>query len=342
MADTDQGKGKEKPSRAKKDQSKVAGGKARASALSKDRRKAIAKTAAAVRWQQARPLKATHRGSFKADFGIDVDCYVLDDEAKTAVISQRDMGAALGFSGGSGGRLPAFIGTKLMEGYVGRELRKKLENPLVFEGFGPVANTKYHGYDVTMLIDLCKCIMEAEADGKLTSRYEDIARQAHVIVGASAKAGIKGLVYALSGYDQTREEVVAAFQRFVQEEARKYEKEFPAELYTEWHRLYEIPVPERGKPWHFKNLTVKHIYFPLAKSNGKILELVRALKSKDGDRQKKLFQFLNEMGARALRMQIGRVLEMTESSTTRTEYENKIAERFGGQTELDLSLPTSP
>jgi hypothetical protein len=64
--------------------------------------------------------------------------------------------------------------------------------------------------------------------------------------------------------------------------------------------------------------------------------LVRALKADGGDRKKKLFQFLNELGARALRIQIGRVLEMTESSATHIEYENKIAERFGGQTELDL------
>jgi hypothetical protein len=66
------------------------------------------------------------------------------------------------------------------------------------------------------------------------------------------------------------------------------------------------------------------------------LELIRALKSKDGDRQKKLFQFLNDMGARALRIQIGRVLKMSESSVNRAEYEKKIAERFGEQQELDL------
>jgi hypothetical protein len=68
------------------------------------------------------------------------------------------------------------------------------------------------------------------------------------------------------------------------------------------------------------------------------LELIRALKSKDGDRQKKLFQFLNDMGARALRIQIGRVLEMSESSVNRAEYEKKIAERFGEQQELDLVI----
>src|SRR6185437_4813463 len=103
--------------------------------------------------------------------------------------------------------------------------------------------------------------------------------------------------------------------------------------------LYEIEVPARGKPWQFKHLTVKHIYYPLAKSNGRILELLRALKSKDGDRQKKLFQFLNEIGARALRIQIGRILEMADSSTNRKEYEKKVVDRFGGQQELDLVMP---
>ena len=86
---------------------------------------------------------------------------------------------------------------------------------------------------------------------------------------------------------------------------------------------------------------MKHIYFPLAKSNGKILELVRALKAKDGDRQKKLFQFLNELGARVLRIQIGRVLEMSESSSDKQTYEAKIVQRFGGQQELDFVMPAN-
>jgi hypothetical protein len=58
------------------------------------------------------------------------------------------------------------------------------------------------------------------------------------------------------------------------------------------------------------------------------------------DRAKKLFQFLNEIGARALRIQLGRVLEMAESSPDKFTYENKIAERFGGQKELELIVPT--
>jgi hypothetical protein len=128
---------------------------------------------------------------------------------------------------------------------------------------------------------------------------------------------------------------------YVQEEAKKYEKEFPDELYQQWHRLYEIPVLERGRSWHFKHLTVKHVYYPLAQSNGKILQLVRALKAGDGGRKKKLFQFLSEVGARALRMQLGRVLEMAEDSKEKATYEQRIEKRFGnGQREFEFpALP---
>jgi hypothetical protein len=38
-------------------------------------------------------------------------------------------------------------------------------------------------------------------------------------------------------------------------------------------------------------------------------------------------------------MHLGRVLEMAESSTEARTYEKKIAERFGGQQELDLVVP---
>ncbi len=318
----------------KKNESKAIGGAARAKSLSSQRKKEIAAKAAVARWG----LQATHKGNFRDDFGIDVDCYVLNDSSKTAVISQTGMGQAIGLAQ-RGGAIQAFVSSKVMTDFVGSEIRKKLENPLKFQvrpGASENLVSIAYGYDVALLIDICKAIVAAEAAGSLTSRQASAAAQAHTILGASAKAGIKGLVYALSGYEATKEEFIAAFKAYVQEEAKKYEKEFPNELYDQWHRLYNIPVLDRGKPWHLMHLTVKHIYFPLAKSNGKILELVRAHKATGGDRKKKLFQFLNEVGARALRMQIGRVLEMTESSTSKIEYENKISERFGGQTELDI------
>jgi hypothetical protein len=313
------------------------GGHARAMSLSQSNRMAIAKKAAMARWGS----KATHKGSFKEEFGIDVDCYVLDDPSKTAVISQRGMGTALGL-GVSGSRLPMFVNSKRMAAHVGQELREKLENPLIFQAPSAGGNSpppsKVNGYDVTILIDICKAVVAAEAAGQTVNPA--VVKQAHVILTASAKAGIKDLVYALAGYSPSTEDVVSAFKLYVQEEAKKYEPEFPNELYMQWHRLYDIPVPVRGKPWHFKYLTVNHIYHPLAQSSGKIYILLKALKAKDGNNQRsKLFQFLNEIGARALRIHLGRVLEMAESSGDSFTYEKRIVERFGGQQELALIIP---
>ena len=322
------------------------GGIARREKLTKEQLSAIARKGGLAKSAKGKVPVAIRRGNFREDFGFDVECYVLDDASKTAVISQRGMGIALGLGEG-GSRFPNFIKGKVISSYLGHELLRKLEKPLIFQAPTSGTNTPQpavpiHGYDVTNLIDVCKAVIAAHGAGKLRSDQANFARQAQVIMSASAKAGIKGLVYALTGYDATREEIIQAFKAYVQEEAKKYEQEFPPELYEQWHRLYEIPVLERGRSWHFKHLTVRHIYFPLAKSNGKILELMRALKAGGGDRKKKLFQFLNELGARALRMQIGRVLEMTESSAVKAQYEARIIERFGGQQELDFEDTTSP
>lgn len=313
-----------------------AGGTARAASLSVEERRAIARKAATARWG-GKPLVATHKGNFQKDFGINVDCYVLNDASKTAVISQRGMAQAIGLGEG-GSRLPRFLGGKAISPYVGPELREKLENPLIFQGQvgGPETMTTVHGYDVTMLIDICKAVTSAEAGGRLLKSQEGIAKQAHIILNASAKAGIKGLVYALSGYDATREEVVAAFKMFVQEEAREYEKEFPDQLYAEWYRLYKLPKPERNKPWKFMHLTRDQVYKPLARSRGKIFEMTKEQRDLSQARNKKLHQFLSEIGVKALRTQLGQLLGIARISKSQNEYEQHFATLFGDQLMLNF------
>lgn len=317
-----------------KDPNAIAGGNARAKALSPQRRRDIAVKAATARWD-ARPPRATHRGSFKEEFGFDVECYVLDDEQKTAVISQRGMGGALGLGQG-GTRLTRFLSREKIAKYVGPELAGKMENPLKFQWSGPGPNALAHGYDVTILIDICKVIIKAQEDGSLGPRQQRVVKQAQLIVNASAKAGIKGLVYALAGYEAKREEVVAAFKFFVREEAREYEKEFPAQLYAEWYRLYQLPRPKKNKPWKFMHLTVDHVYTPLARSNGKILRLTRVQKTASESRRAKLHQFLSEIGVKVLRMHLGQLLGIAQVSDTKEDYERNVKKVFGGQLDMDL------
>lgn len=314
------------------------GGIARANALTPEQKKEIAKKAAIARWGE-KPPQATHKGNFKDDFGIDVECYVLNDSQKTAVISQRGMSLAIGLKNESGAAFTRFVQGKAISNALGGELIEKINNPLIFNSTTPGRGqnpTPSHGYDVTILIDVCKAIVNAESNGLLQPQQMHVAKQAHIILNASAKAGIKGLVYALAGYDATREEVITAFKLYVQQEAREYEKEFPPQLYNEWYRLYDIPKFERGRPWEFKNLTVDHVYHPLARSNGKVLEMARTSKAKSGESNRKLHQFLSEIGTKALRTHLGQLLGIARISKNWQEYEQHVKTLFGDQRELDL------
>lgn len=310
------------------------GGAVVAAKMTEEQRKARAQKGAMARWG----VRATHKGNFLQHFGVDAECYVLDDPLKTAVMTQRGIAVALGLKNPGGNDFERLVGRKSLADYVGAELLGKIAQPIEFKWIYPGAKQTeliIRGYSADILIDVCNAILAADAAGRLNKSQALIAAQARIIVNASAKSGITSLVYALAGYRPEIEEVIQAFKAFVQEEAKKYEQEFPNELYLQWYRLYGIPVPARGKSWQLMHLTRRHVYYPLAKSSGKILDLLRALRER-GPGKKKLFQFLNEIGARALRMHMGRVLEMAESSETSEEYERKVVARFGGQQELEF------
>jgi len=287
-------------------------------------------------------LLATHRGNFKKDFGIDVDCYVLNDERHTAVISKRGMARSLGMSD-RGNSITNLVQSKSLSEIITSAdgLREKLSNPLIFKdslSADGKLNPIVHGYDVTILIDLCQAIKKANEEGKLAPNQKHIARQAGIIVAASAKAGIKGLVYALSGYDVTREEIISSFKRFVAQEARGYEKEFPDELYKEWYRLYQEKRPKKNKPWRFMHLTNSQVYKPLARSNGRLLKLLKVHKREYGNKNNRLHQFLAEIGVKALRQHLGQLLAIAKLAKSRVEYECNFEKLFSDQLPLDLSL----
>ena len=91
------------------------------------------------------------------------------------------MGDALGFEGGSGKQFLRTVKGSRIAPYLGDELAERLDNPIRFQGVGKVANT-VNGYDVTILIDVCKAITRAEADGKWQIPKED-AETGRITVG---------------------------------------------------------------------------------------------------------------------------------------------------------------
>lgn len=76
-------------------------------------------------------------------------------------------------------------------------------------------------------------------------------------------------------------------------------------------------------------VTNMQIYTPLAKSKGKILEQIRASRDENGKQSDKLHLFLSEIGVKALRQHIGKLLGVAAMSETREEYEKGIEKVFG-------------
>ena len=262
-------------------------------------------------------LQSTHKGNFKNEFGYDIECHVLNDKNKTAVISKAGMGKALGLSEG-GAKFERTLSSKTISPYLSQNVRDEIDNPIKFIGFGG----EHHGYDVTLLIDVCNAYLRAEKDGVIENDHPAV-KQSHIILSASAKSGIKGLVYALANYDPTPQEIIDSYKLYVQEEAKEYAKIFPNELYEEWYRLYKIPKPAKNKPWKFMHLTNKQVYEPLANSDGVLLDLLRECKSNDKNgRNNKLHQYLDKAGGEsALRSHLGQLLGIAKISKTHEEYE---------------------
>ncbi len=308
------------------------GGAMVAAKMSPEERKARAAKGALARWGSQ--LKATHKGNFEVHFGIDAECYVLNDEAKTAVMTQRGIAAAIGLSKPGGKDFERLVEGKSVSKHLGAEVLEKVHQPIEFKWVYPGAKqnaVSIKGYAADLLIDVCKAILAANAAGDLRKNQESLAKQAAIVIGASAKAGIQGLVYALAGYDRTKEEVIAAYKMYVMEEAREYEREFSPELYEQWYRLYGLVKPVRGRPWEFRYLTIDHIYRPLAKSNGKVFALAKSNKVANGEKGDKIHQFLTEIGVKALRTQVGKITGIATVSESREEYEKYISEKIYGQ-----------
>ena len=82
------------------------------------------------------------------------------------------------------------------------------------------------------------------------------------------------------------------------------------------------------------------MYFPLAKSNGKIHELIVAQKAASGERWKRLHQFLADIGVKTLRTHLGQLLGIAQISKNQKEYEKHVNHVFGHQQNFDFNEST--
>lgn len=274
-------------------------GSARAKSLTKEQRSEIARLgglAKAAKEGKPVPLLAKYGAEDRPlRIGdIEIPCYVLADG--TRVLVQRGLQAGIGLSEGGGKRgarkIPALMEKLAEKGIEIRGIIARANNPIRF--IPPHGGNPAHGYEATILPDICAVLIDADRQGVLGSKQ--LAERAGILQHGFATVGIIALVDEVTGYQDVRQRDALAriLEKFVAKELRPWIKTFPAEYYEQIYRLNTWPYDaSAGRPGVIGHWTNNIVYHRLAP--GVLQELRRITpRNQSGRLKNKLFQRLTE------------------------------------------------
>lgn len=308
------------------------GGKARAEALTPERRSAIARRAVEARWAKEGKtpvLRATHTGTLK--FGtIEVECAVLEDG--TRVLSQRGFAKAVGASkpsamnrrGDGAGELPSFMTADNLKLFIDEELTAAAK-PIVF---APIhgGRTAY-GIRAQVVPKVCNVWLKARDAGVLRKNQRHLAEGADIIIRALAEVAIVALIDEATGYQdvRARDALAKILEAFVAKELRKWVKTFPPDYFKEMCRLKGKSFTADMKlPRYFGVHTNDVVYSRLAP--GVLAELrTKNPATENGRRKHKNFQWLTEdIGNPKLLQHLAAVVALMRASPNWDEFKTLI------------------
>lgn len=165
------------------------------------------------------------------------------------------MARALGLKSDGGNAFLKTLSGKTIGSIIPESLWQTVDNPVVFK---PLAGDPAHGYEASVLIEVCDALIEGRE--KLLPTQKFLARQAEIIVRSAAKVGIIALIDEATGFieDKRREEYRALWQSFIRDEFRQWEEaEFPAVIIADIPILGSLaswPIDYRSICW------VTHVY----------------------------------------------------------------------------------
>jgi P63C domain len=331
------------------------GGKARAAKLTPEQRSEIARTGAIAKWsKEGVEVKGTPTALYGSPEkplrigDIEIPCYVLSDGRRVFVQLGLQLGIGFSRSGGKGGsrRLVDFMGSLERKGIDTKDLSARANSPIKFTIQAGLGLTRAHGYDATILPDICAVVIEADQRGKLEARQKHLAQRCAVLQHGFATIGIIALVDEATGYQEVRQKNALAeiLEKFISKELRKWAKKFPFEYYEEIFRLKGWDAseltPGSPKPIEVGKITDDLIYRRLAPGVRDGLKKLTPRNEK-GYLAHKLHQRLTEdIGNPKLEKHLGIVVALMKVSP---EWEafmaniNKVLPRFGKNYELALN-----
>lgn len=270
------------------------GGRARAEALSGERRSEIAKAAAEKRWSDASIAAGTHEGVLKIG-DAELSCYVLENGER--IISTRGIMKALGRTWRgrkyAGTQLPVFIEAKNLIPFIDSDLRLVLD-PVEFRTpSGLIAE----GFKATVLPSVCDVYLRARDAGALAPNQISLAKQCDILVRSFAKVGIIALVDEATGYQEIRpkDALQAYLEKVISAELAAWVKRFPDEFYENIYKLRGWTWPGMGKNRYsiVGTYTRDLVYERLGPGILDELEK-KAPKKESGERAAKMHQWLTD------------------------------------------------
>lgn len=318
----------------RKDQSKVAGGKARAQKLTSEQRSKIAKSAAEARWGADLPT-AAYEGSFNIG-NAEISCAVLPNGAR--IITQAAFLRAIGRSRSPKANtgvlstvdeLPFFLSANVLKPFISEDLEQST-TPIFFKS---ETGGKGVGYDARLLPMVADVYLKfrdycQETKGAVPKNYEHIIKASDILIRGLANVGIIALVDEATGYQRDRAASALAdiLEQFIAKELQPWVKTFPDTYYEQLFRLRGLEFPRQSvkKPQYFGHLTNDIIYKRLAPA---VLEELKRETPKDpkGRRKEKFFQRLTpELGHPKLREHMASVVTIMKLSKNYGEFKENL------------------
>ena len=257
-------------------------------------------------------------------------CSVLSDG--TRILTQTDFMKGMGmyYSGWiaknrpqeQSADLPHFLSFKSIIPFIDRHLGNL--QSIVVKYKTPGGSTA-NGIKAEIIPKICEVWLDADKSGKLGARQKKIAQKAEILIRALAHIGIIALVDEATGFQDKRVKnaLETILNKFLLEEAKKYEVTFPLQLYKEWFRLNNWewrPENAQKRPKILGKWTNQYIYARMAPH---LLEELkrRNPKNEKGNLKDKHFQYLtDDIGEPRLREFFGGHLALAKATTTWKKY----------------------
>lgn len=321
------------------------GGDARAKALTKEERSAIARRAAIARHSKGMP-KAIAEGSLFIG-NLRIACAVLEDE--TRVLTQEGFLTAIGRAGkakgGEGAAVdgkPAFLRAKNLEPFISDELIAST-TPLEFVPLrGPGYQGRAFGYRARLLPDVCWVYQDAMVAGKLLPSQDHVGQACRNFLKALTNHAIDDLVDRATGFEDMRKRraINKIIDQYVEKAARPWVKMFDLDFYRHIYRLngWDFDPENTARPGVVGTWT-NDIYDRLAPGVRQALH-DRVKRNASGRPTQKLTQLLTpEDGKPALERLLEGVILLMRMSTDWPSFKHKLDEyypRFGDTLQLPL------